>query len=200
MTRLDPGCHDEWGEFDYIICHGVFSWVEPEVQDTILRIAHDNLSATRCRVCQLQHLSGLAPARERPPHDAVSRGRVRRPEGADRAGARAADVSRVHFDERGPYGQLLNREIERLSKASDSYLYHEHLEQTNAPLYFYQFIERAESAGLQYLSEADVRDMFTRPSPASISETLDQISPDLLHLEQYMDFVRNRHVSPDAAL
>ena len=92
----------------------------------------------------------------------------------------------------GPYGQLLNREIERLSKASDSYLYHEHLEQTNAPLYFHQFIERAERAGLQYLSEADVGDMFPSLVAPQILETLVQISPDLLHLEQYMDFVRNR--------
>ena len=96
-------------------------------------------------------------------------------------------------DEAGPYGQLLNREIERLSQASDSYLYHEHLEQTNAPLYFHQFIERAERAGLQYLSEADVGDMFTTSLFATpIVETLDRISPDLLHIEQYMDFVRNR--------
>src|SRR5215470_8602666 len=35
----------EWGRFDYILCHGVFSWVEPHVQDAILRIAHENLTA-----------------------------------------------------------------------------------------------------------------------------------------------------------
>src|SRR5262245_55809985 len=34
-----------WGKFDYIICHGVYSWVEPAVQDKILQIAAENLSA-----------------------------------------------------------------------------------------------------------------------------------------------------------
>jgi chemotaxis methyl-accepting protein methylase len=36
---------DTWGEFDYIICHGVFSWVERTVQEKILAIASRNLSA-----------------------------------------------------------------------------------------------------------------------------------------------------------
>ena len=34
---------ESWGLFDYVICHGVFSWVEPHVQDAILRIASGNL-------------------------------------------------------------------------------------------------------------------------------------------------------------
>ena len=33
-----------WGKFDYIICHGVFSWVPEEVQDKILEISRDLLS------------------------------------------------------------------------------------------------------------------------------------------------------------
>jgi hypothetical protein len=41
----------------------------------------------------------------------------------------------------GAYGEMLGLEVERLSQTSDSYLYHEHLEHTNTPLYFHQFIE-----------------------------------------------------------
>ena len=33
-----------WGEFDYIICHGVYSWVDAEVRDKILAICKENLS------------------------------------------------------------------------------------------------------------------------------------------------------------
>ena len=59
-------------------------------------------------------------------------------------------------------------------------------------MYFHQFIERAEQAGLLYLSEASVSDMLTSHFPAEVAETLERISADILHLEQYMDFVRNR--------
>jgi SAM-dependent methyltransferase len=42
LTDLRP----EDGTFDYIICHGVYSWVPAPVRDAILRIAHENLAPT----------------------------------------------------------------------------------------------------------------------------------------------------------
>ena len=33
-----------FGKFDYIICHGVYSWVPAAVQQAILRVCSDNLS------------------------------------------------------------------------------------------------------------------------------------------------------------
>ena len=34
----------DFGVFDYIICHGVFSWVPPEVRDAVFRICRENLA------------------------------------------------------------------------------------------------------------------------------------------------------------
>jgi methyltransferase-like protein len=87
---------------------------------------------------------------------------------------------------------VLARELELLARCSDSYLYHEHLEPTNAPLYFHQFAERAAAHGLQYLAEADFAAMLTGRFPPEVAATLEGISADIVHLEQYMDFVRNR--------
>ena len=51
-----------WGEFDYIICHGVFSWVEPAGAGQDPRDLPRESDAGRRRVYQLQHLPWLAPA------------------------------------------------------------------------------------------------------------------------------------------
>jgi methyltransferase-like protein/SAM-dependent methyltransferase len=181
----------DWGQFDYIICHGVFSWVEPEVQDKILRIASENLSPSGVAYISYNTYPGWH-MREMVRH--MMRYHARRfdepTEQIEQARALLHFLTLAAPTE--PYGQLLNREVERLSQTGDSYLYHEHLEQTNAPLYFHQFIERAESAGLQYLAEADVSDMMSSAFPGQVAATLERISPDILHLEQYMDFVRNR--------
>ncbi len=181
-----------WGQFDYIICHGVFSWVEPPVQDKILEICRENLTPAGVAYISYNTYPGWH-LRESVRHmmryhsaqfdDAA--------EQVEQARALLAFLASAS-DTSLPYGQLLTREVERLSKASDSYLYHEHLEQTNQPLYFHEFVERAERAGLQYLSEAAISEMLTSHFPAEIAETLERISPDILHLEQYMDFVRNR--------
>ena len=34
---------DAWGKFDFIICHGVYSWVPQTVQDKILEVGSRNL-------------------------------------------------------------------------------------------------------------------------------------------------------------
>ena len=47
----------------------------------------------------------------------------------------------------GPYGQLLDQELELLRRVSGSYLFHEHLEDTNEPVYFHRFVEQAAPAG-----------------------------------------------------
>jgi methyltransferase-like protein len=181
-----------WGTFDYIICHGVFSWVEPPVQDKILEIARENLSASGVAYISYNTYPGWH-TREMVRH--MMRYHTRQfdepQEQIEQARALLAFLASAS-DGSGPYGEQLIREVDRLRRADDSYLFHEHLEQTNTPTYFYQFMERAERAGLQFLSEASIADMMSSTFAPPVAETLERISPDILHLEQYMDFVRNR--------
>ena len=45
MDIADVG--EDFGTFDYIICHGVYSWVPPPVQDKILEICARRLAPPR---------------------------------------------------------------------------------------------------------------------------------------------------------
>ena len=36
---------ESWGEFDYILAHGLYSWVPPEVRERILSVCRERLSA-----------------------------------------------------------------------------------------------------------------------------------------------------------
>jgi 2-polyprenyl-3-methyl-5-hydroxy-6-metoxy-1,4-benzoquinol methylase len=47
------------GQFDFIICHGVYSWVPDEMQDAILAACGQLLSPRRCGIRRLQHVSRL---------------------------------------------------------------------------------------------------------------------------------------------
>ena len=45
LEAANLGSVDEsWGEFDYILCHGVYSWVAEDVRAAILTICQRNLS------------------------------------------------------------------------------------------------------------------------------------------------------------
>ena len=182
-----------WGDFDYILCHGVFSWVERPVQDKILEIVRDRLTANGVAYVSYNTYPGWH-MRE------MVRHMMQYHAGRFEESAEQIEQARALLDflaasvspDDGAYGQLLSRELERIRQASDSYLFHEQLEQNNRPLYFHQFMDRAERFALKYLSEASLSDMLTSLLPAPVAETLERISPDILHLEQYMDFVRNR--------
>jgi methyltransferase-like protein len=74
----------------------------------------------------------------------------------------------------------------------DSYLLHEHMEEINRPLYFHEFVERAAAGGLRYLGEAQLGAMAASNFTPPVEQALRQLAPDVVHLEQYMDFLRNR--------
>ena len=181
-----------WGEFDYIICHGVYSWVERPVQDRILQIARTNLAESGIAYVSYNTYPGWH-MREMVRRMMRYHTRQFAEAGEQIQQARALLAFLAASAEPGTaYGQLLQEEVGTLQATADWYLFHEHLEQTNTPLYFSEFIERAGEAGLRYLSEAELAVVMSRGFPAGIAETLERISPDILHLEQYMDFVRNR--------
>jgi methyltransferase-like protein len=88
------------------------------------------------------------------------------------------------------YSTLLKDEAEMLSQSLDSYLFHEHLEEVNEPLYFHQFVRRVDNAGLRYLADAAISTMLAQMFDESAAEILR--GAPLLRREQYMDFLRSR--------
>ena len=194
--RLEQGSildiDETWGRFDFVICHGVFSWVEREVQDAILEVTSRHLTESgvayisyntypgwhmreMVRHMMRYHSSHFSDAQEQ----------------IDQARALLVFLASA-TSKTGPYGEFIAAEADRAGRAPDSYVFHEHLERTNLPIYFHEFSARASEHGLQFLSEATVSEMLTTHFPAQVAATLERISPDLVHLEQYMDFIRNR--------
>jgi methyltransferase-like protein/SAM-dependent methyltransferase len=188
IERIDAG----WGTFDYILCHGVYSWVPPSTQERILEICNRNLSPEGIAYISYNTYPGWH-VRESVRH--MTRFHVAQFTDAHEQTEQAAalvDFLASSVAEDDLYGRLLRRELDILARTSPEYLFHEHLEHHNAPLYFHQFAERLGPKGLQYLGEADVHTMLAREMDPAVAETLGRISPDIIVLEQYMDFVRNR--------
>lgn len=184
---------DSFGQFDYILTHGVYSWVPPQVQERILEISRRNLAPMGVAYVSYNALPGWharAAVREMLWYHTASRS-----DPADRVKAARGllmFLARAMPEQLAGYGALVRQELEVLTKTPDSYLLHEHLEEYNEPLYFHQFADRAARAGLQYLGEAQVSTMFAGRFGPATERILRQISADLLHMEQYMDFLRNR--------
>jgi trans-aconitate methyltransferase len=185
---------ESYGKFDYIVCHGVYSWVPDNVQDKIMAICHDNLSENGVAYVSYNTLPGWhmrGMIRDMMRYHAM---RFKEPQ-VRIAQARALldfIAKSVGTEANNPYSSLLKVETEFLKQSEDWYLYHEHLEEVNAPVYFHQFIERAQAKGLRFLGESMVRQMVPGNYPQEVEQVLQRLAPDIVYMEQYMDFLRNR--------
>jgi methyltransferase-like protein/SAM-dependent methyltransferase len=193
LSIMDVG--PDFGAFDYIICHGVYSWVPTQVQDKILDICKRNLA-----------LNGIAYVSYNTYPGWHMRGMIRdmmrfhtkfafaaEPTYRTRQARNLLDfLANSVAADNTPYSLLLRSEVESLRKCADWYLFHEHLEEVNDPIYFHQFAERLQAKDLRYLGETNISAMLPSNLPPAVESVLKMLSFDLIHMEQYMDFVRNR--------
>jgi methyltransferase-like protein/SAM-dependent methyltransferase len=182
----------EFGKFDYIVCHGVYSWVPEEVRDAILRVCRENLAPNgiafvsyntypgnrlreMIREMMLFHTHGFEEPREK----------------IDQARALAGFVAAAQ-DEQDLYRKFLKAEMEMFLRQDGNYFFHDALAEINTPFYFYQFMNASHARGLAYLGEADFHMMLDLTLPPAVGKKLDELSGNRIAREQYLDFLRCR--------
>lgn len=189
ITDIDAS----YGEFDYILCHGVFSWVPRPVQDAILdvctsRLAPNGVAYVSYNTYPGWHMRGMIRDMMRyhalrfdPPLQRVGQAR-----------ALLDFLAQSAQKDAGAYGVLLRSELKFMREQSDHYIYHEQLEDVNEPLYFHQFAERSAERGLKYLGESMISTMVSGNFGADVQKALEVLAAGQIQTEQYLDFVRNR--------
>ena len=179
------------GEFDYIICHGVYSWVPSEVQKAILTISRRHLSDNGVAYISYNTYPGWHLRRV--VRD-MMRYHVAELESPKEKIRQARTLLKFICESAKSHSQayltLLKEEAKILNDHSDYYIYHEQLESINEPLYFLEFIHRADAAGMRYLADAAISTMVAQLFDKSTFEILRDVP--LLRREQYMDFLRSR--------
>ena len=180
------------GIFDYVISHGVYSWVPRPVQRALLEVIAATLAPNGIGYVSYNTYPGwharsivrdMMLFHDRP--DLPAGERVRRGRKLLELVASSVPPSQQ------VYAALLREEIETLDTVNDSYIVHEELEAENHPVYFSDFAQSADAAGLRFLCEAYPSATDVQLS-AELREQLRQLSADDIQYEQYLDFVRNR--------
>ena len=176
-----------YGEFDYIVAHGVYSWVPAEVRDALLELCRLFLAPQGVafisynsypgrhlneilRHMMLYHTRGLTDPGER-----VAQSRA------------FLELLRDHHMLAPSWGTLIESEVKTLLDRSDSGLFHDDLAEINQPFYFRDFARQAAVHKLQYLGEAPPSLMFDKDGCLSGIH-------DLIEREQYLDFLRMRGI------
>jgi methyltransferase-like protein/2-polyprenyl-3-methyl-5-hydroxy-6-metoxy-1,4-benzoquinol methylase len=190
LSLMDVG--EDFGRFDYVLAHGIYSWVPAAVQDKILSICDANLAPGGVAYVSYNTYPGW---HQRGMIREMMAYHARQFDDPAEKTQQARSILRFLADAVGgdsPYGQILGREVEMLADQPDYYILHEYLERDNAPLYFHEFAARAAAHGLQYVAEAHFKDMMLDDFPERVQQVLRPLAENRLELEQYTDFLRNR--------
>ncbi len=181
--------------FDYVVAHGIYSWVPAEVQAAIVALCRSHLRPQGVAYISYNCKPGWqmrSLMREMMLHHA--RGFEEPADKLRQARALLSFLGRAaKSGEQAGYARWLKGEVDLLGRMGDFYLLHEHLAPANEALWFVDFVGRARAAGLQYLGEPTIAMMMNRSLPAALRQELDDATGDLIQMQQYLDFARGRH-------
>ena len=183
----------EIGQFDYIIAHGIFSWIAADARSALLKLCRDRLTPEGVAYISYNTYPGWHYYEQlRGMMRFHSRGMSSTEEEIQQARAIVRFVGKAVADVDTPRGDFFKKVMPDIMRMSDTYIYHEYLEPNNQPMYFYEFIGQAMQHDMQYVGETMFHAMISSNYPKDVAATLDEISHNILELEQYMDFLRNR--------
>lgn len=184
---------DALGEFDYILCNGVYSWVPEPVQARLLNAVRRHLgpdglafvsyntmpgwfSRGVIRSMMLFHAGDFEQPREK----------VQQSRQLLEFLAHSAPADEPH------YQAALRREAMLLRECPDEYVFHDLLSANNFPVWFHQFVAAVEQNGLAYFGDANLSSMWNGNRTERVNQALQQLTDDFVTREQYLDFVLNR--------
>lgn len=191
IARLDRGL----GLFDYIVAHGVYSWVPEHVRDRLLAACKTHLEPNgvayvsyntmpgghvrlMLREMALFHIRNVVDPLER-----VAEARAFASFVARSGGPNIPDT----------YRDLLTAQATLMASRGDADIYHDDLADLNDPVYVSEFMASASKHGLQFLGEADFFEMsadaFSEEASAAINGLEEQ---DIVVKEQYLDMLKCR--------
>lgn len=196
LRNISLAAHDladfaaDAGRFDYIVAHGLYSWVPAGTRDQLLALLARHLAPNGvafvsynvypgCHIRRMVwemlkfHVDHLPDARQR-----IAEAQTL---------ARLLATGRAVPDD---YTAVVQRELERVVDRDPAVLFHDDLAATNDPVYFHEFADHAARHGLQFLGESELQTMSYGGLTAQARGVLAQL--DLLTREQYLDFVRCR--------
>ncbi len=175
------------GSFDYVVAHGVFSWIPDPVRDRLLDLCAHVLSANGVAFVSYNALPGY---RHRQSLRELLALEV---EGIDEPQERIAAARRLlaRLSGENEPATAIGTEAAALAGRSDALLFHDALADVNEAFLVSEFAARAATRDLRYLAEADLRDLRTDAWPAGVRDALPGVD-DVLRREQFLDYLKLR--------
>jgi SAM-dependent methyltransferase len=189
LAALEPAA----GSFDYIIAHGVYSWVPPATSAALLDLVARHLapggiafishnvkpgfySRLMAREIMLWHAGGIADEQEK----------------VDQARAFLSMIVSAARPDLEARRDILMAELAFVKGLPDWLVRHDYLEEAYHACYFEEMHAELERRGLSFLGDSELSKMLSASFPEEVQRSLAEIAGNLARHEQLLDFVRLR--------
>ncbi|MHA3772438.1 methyltransferase regulatory domain-containing protein [Verrucomicrobiota bacterium sgz303538] len=184
---------EELGAFDYIIAHGLYSWVAAPVREKLLALCARHLMPDGVAYISYNIYPGCSTRETlREMVRVHTRGGKTLSEKITQARALFARFETAFRGRSDAFALLVQEELTQLKELGDFYIAHEYLENVNDACYFHEFAAHAAAYGLQYLGESEIQTMGIADLAPEAGQAVRELASDLIQAEQYLDFLRNR--------
>jgi cyclopropane fatty-acyl-phospholipid synthase-like methyltransferase/methyltransferase-like protein len=187
-----------FGTFDYIVIHGVYSWVSEEVREQLLNICQHPLAPQGVAYVSYNTYPGWYPnqlIRELMLYFHTQQFQEVRSIHPVETKQLLQLAVLLNQGKKDAFTLALQEQWERFQKTDvDNYLRHDLLELASQPVYFYQFIEHARQHDLEYVTDIKFRDSLLGKESLLRSPIITEqlFKGDFFAQEQYLDFFYNR--------
>jgi SAM-dependent methyltransferase len=181
---------EDLGTFDYVIAHGLYSWIPPRARDALMAacgrvLAPRGVAYVSYNAYPGSYLRDMARDVLRFHVEAV-----REPE--QRMAQARTLMEMLARTGQGAFGGVLSDHMRRMLARPDWVLFHDELADINTPVYFHEFAAHAGRHGLQFLAEAHLADSRVGGLPDDVAAAFAALPDDVVLREQYLDFILNR--------
>ncbi len=190
LVEADVADLPDLGRFDYVVCHGVFSWVPEAARQGILRACRERLGPEGVAYLSYNaNPSGLLREMTRQMLRFHLRRGERTPEEKLQEAHAFLGFLTTARNEGDPWRQLLESEIEHLGTRLPSSLVHDELAEVNTPFWLYEVLDMAAEHDLRFVCEADDLGVQDALWPEHVVKLLKALEDEPEAREQYLDFL-----------
>lgn len=182
----------ELGKFDYIVAHGLYSWIPDQVRAKTLELYSECLAENGVGYisfntypgCRLREM--LWDGLRYYTHD------LSEPTNKVETARLFAQVLQRSINDDKYHKDIYAREIEKLEERPVQGVFHDDLSPALRPFYFHEFASHLEQHELQFVCEADPVLSFTGSLNETAINLLETFREDRIRYEQTIDFIQCR--------
>ena len=178
---------------DYIIAHGLYSWVPADARDAILNFCRKNLTSSGLAYISYNAQPGWAIRRL--VRETLLRSRLIQEAAIEDKATIAIEVATQLLEDMPSrsyaFAALLAEELERVSDGKPFYVFHEYLAEFNEGFWLRDFVDHAHRNGLDYVADAQSC-RWEGHVPEELKTALAKRDLDPIEQEEAADLLCNR--------